>query len=136
MLYKEKILLISLTCRNEVVPVDIGEKHTTSGLWLFWAGCRHIWISSPTSSSVKYKKNLYTVILNVLKFQTLFYFCIQIKCLVTGLEFTKCLSEQQTGKTLIRLLVRKQSDLGLHCLQIDLFGMFGSSLIWVCTVCK
>ena len=32
--------------------------------------------------------------------------------LVSGLEFTKCLSEQLTGKTLIRL----QSDLGLHWL--------------------
>ena len=36
--------------------------------------------------------------------------------LLSGLEFTKCLSEYQTGKTLIRLLLQKQSDLGLHCL--------------------
>ena len=36
--------------------------------------------------------------------------------LKSGLEFTKCLSEYQTGKTLIRLLLQKQSDLGLHCL--------------------
>ena len=28
----------------------------------------------------------------------------------------ECLSEQQTEKTLIRLLLKKQSDLGLHCL--------------------
>ena len=31
-------------------------------------------------------------------------------------EFTKCLLEQQTEKILIRLLLQKQSDLGLHCL--------------------
>ena len=35
---------------------------------------------------------------------------------VVRLEFTKCLSECQTGRTLIRLLHKKQSDLGLHCL--------------------
>ena len=32
------------------------------------------------------------------------------------LEFTKYLSEKQTGKTLIRLLLQKQSDLVIHCL--------------------
>ena len=31
---------------------------------------------------------------------------------------TKCLSEEQTGKNLIRLLHYKQSDLGLHCLSM------------------
>ena len=30
---------------------------------------------------------------NVLKCQTLFSFCFQIKCWVSGLEFTECLSE-------------------------------------------
>ena len=35
---------------------------------------------------------------------------------VSELEFTKPLSELQTGKTLIRLLLKKQSDLGLLCL--------------------
>ena len=35
---------------------------------------------------------------------------------LSGLKFTKCLSELQTGNTLIRLLLKKQSDLGLHCL--------------------
>ena len=44
---------------------------------------------------------------NVLKFRTLFSFCSQIKCRLSWLEFTKCLSQQQTGKT----------------------------QIWVCTVC-
>ena len=33
--------------------------------------------------------------------------------LLSGLEFTKHLSELQTGKTQIRLLLKKQSDLGL-----------------------
>ena len=35
---------------------------------------------------------------------------------VSGLELNQCLSEKQTGKTLIILLLQKQSDLGLHCL--------------------
>ena len=59
-------------------------------------------------------KKLCTV--NVLKFQTLFYVCSPIKCWLLGLEFTQGLSEQQSGKTLIRLLLQKQSDLGLPCL--------------------
>ena len=50
--------------------------------------------------------------------KTLFSFCSKIKCWFSGLKFTKCLSEYQTGKTLIRLLLQKQSDLGLHCLSI------------------
>ena len=41
---------------------------------------------------------------------------------VPRLEFTKCLSESQAGKTLIRLLLKKQSDLGLHCMFIGLSG--------------
>ena len=53
---------------------------------------------------------------NVLKFQTLFSFCSQIKCWFSGLEFTNFLSEQQTWNTLVRLLLQKQSDLGLPCL--------------------
>ena len=40
----------------------------------------------------------------VLKFLTLSAFCFQIKCMLSGLEFTK---------SLIRLLLQKQSDLGL-----------------------
>ena len=46
----------------------------------------------------------------------LFFFCIKLKCWFSGLEFTKCLSEKQIGKTLIRLLLQKQSDLRLCCL--------------------
>ena len=52
---------------------------------------------------------------NVLKFEH-FSFCSQIKYWFRGLELTKCLSEKQAGKTLIRLLLQKQSDLGLCCL--------------------
>ena len=51
---------------------------------------------------------------NVLKFRTTFSFYSQIKCWISGLEFTKCLSKQQTMKTLIRLLLQNESDLGLH----------------------
>ena len=52
----------------------------------------------------------------VIKFQTLLFFCSKFNIFVSGLEFTKFLSEKQTGKTLIRLLPQKQSDLGMHCL--------------------
>ena len=50
------------------------------------------------------------------KIQTPFSFCFQIKLWFSGLEITKCLSELQTGKTLIRLLFQNKSDLGLPCL--------------------
>ena len=41
-------------------------------------------------------------------------FCSQNNVgLIQRLEFTKFLSENQTGKTLIRLLLQKQTDLGL-----------------------
>ena len=53
---------------------------------------------------------------NCSKISKAFLFCSQIKCWLSGLEYTKYLSELQTGKTLIRLLLQKQSDLGLHCL--------------------
>ena len=48
---------------------------------------------------------------NVLKFQHL-----QRKGGLLGLKFAECLSEQQTGNALIRLPLKKQSDLGLHSL--------------------
>ena len=41
-------------------------------------------------------------------------------------EFAKCLSELQTEKTLIRLLLRKQSDWGLHCF----LGLFSTQLVF------
>ena len=39
-----------------------------------------------------------------------------MKCWLSGLEFTNCLSEQLPGKPLIRQLCHMQSDLGLECL--------------------
>ena len=45
----------------------------------------------------------------------------------SGLELTKCLSEKQTGKTLRRQLLQKQSDLDLLCL---------SWLFWQATLFK
>ena len=60
---------------------------------------------------------------NVLTLRTLFSFCSHIKGWFSGLEFTKCLSDYQTGKILIRLL---QSDLGLHCF----LGLFDSQLVF------
>ena len=54
---------------------------------------------------------------NVLNFLKLFSFCSQIKCCFLELEFTKCFSEMQTGKTLIRLLLQDPiANYGLHCL--------------------
>ena len=47
---------------------------------------------------------------NVVKFRTL---CSQIKCWLSWLELNKSLSGKQTRQTLIRLLLQKQSDLGL-----------------------
>ena len=47
-----------------------------------------------------------------------------IKCWKSGVGLIKCLSEWQTGKTLIRLLLQKQSDLGMSCL---------SKLFWQAT---
>ena len=44
------------------------------------------------------------------------FFCFQIKYWSSGWELSKCLSEKQTEKTLIRLLLQKQSDLVLPCL--------------------
>ena len=55
----------------------------------------------------------------VLKFQTLFSFCSQAKCWLSGPEFTKCLNNriakrEDTDQTAFQ----KQSDLGLHCLSM------------------
>ena len=72
-------------------------------------------------------KNFFTIV-NVLKFLTLFSFCSQIKCQLSGLEFTKCLtlSDKQTGQILIRLqpnVVRLHSDVGLCCLPATNVGI-------------
>ena len=56
------------------------------------------------------------VMANVPKLRKFFSFYSQIKCWLSGQEFTKCLPEEQSGKTKIRLLLQKQSDLGLPCL--------------------
>ena len=45
-----------------------------------------------------------------------FSFCSQIKGLLRAGIHKILIIEYQTGKTLIRLLPGKQSDLGLHCL--------------------
>ena len=44
------------------------------------------------------------------------FFCFQIKYWVTRVITPKNLSEKQTGKMLIRLILQKQSNLGLSCL--------------------
>ena len=53
----------------------------------------------------------------------LFLFCNKMLVL-SGLGLIKCLSEWQTGKTLIRLLLKK-SDLGMSCLSMP-FGQVTS----------
>ena len=54
---------------------------------------------------------------NTVKFQTLFFsFFSQIKCWLLELGIKIYLSKWQIRKTLIRLLQKKQSDLGLPCL--------------------
>ena len=63
---------------------------------------------------------------NVLKFRTLFSFCSEIKHWLSGLELTKCSSGKQTQKTLIRQLLHRQPDLGLHCLSRH----FGRQLVF------
>ena len=66
----------------------------------------------------------FCIMVKVLKFQTLFS-CSQIKCCFSELEFTKCMSEQQTEKTLIRLLLQRQSDLSMHCLSLPFMHQTG-----------
>ena len=81
-------------------------RHLSQAVWIPW------WLVQYGEICVKFV----LIKVNVLKFWTLFSFCSQIKCCLSGLEFIKCLAEWQTGKTLIRLLLQKQSDLGLHSL--------------------
>ena len=52
--------------------------------------------------------------LNVLKFQTLFSFCSQIKCWFSELGFTNSEDPDQTASS--EAVLKKQSDLGLLCL--------------------
>ena len=55
------------------------------------------------------------------KIPTLGKHSVQNKCWLSGLELTKFLSENQAGKTQIRLLLQKQSDLGLPCFSMLLW---------------
>ena len=55
---------------------------------------------------------LYPLILKFIFFLLSFLILFSNKMLAVA----KCLSELQTGRTLIRLLLQKQSNLGLHCL--------------------
>ena len=84
--------------------------------------CSEDWSQSIIWLEISIKlKTLHKV--NVLKFRTLFSFCSQI----IGLEFTIWLSQQQTGKTLIRLLLHKQFDLGMRCLSYGKLFRKGNS---------
>ena len=54
----------------------------------------------------------------------LIFFCLSrsvITCWFSGPAFQKCLSEYQTDKTLVRLILQKQSHLGLRCLSRPLW---------------
>ena len=51
---------------------------------------------------------------------TKFFFCSQIKCALSRLEFIKCLSEDPTDETLIKLLLQKNSDQCLHSLSMPI----------------
>ena len=55
-----------------------------------------------------------------------------MKCLLSGLKFSKYLFELQTGKTLIRLFLQKPSDLVLH----DLWPAWenGNGAVWSGTI--
>ena len=72
---------------------------------------------------------IFFTVVNVLKFLTLYSFGSQIKCQLSGLKFTKCLtlSDKRTGQILIRLqsdVVRLHSDVGLCCLPATNVGIF------------
>ena len=71
---------------------------------------------------VRHRKNVSQVyVANVLKFRTLYYFCFQLKCLFSVLEFHKIDVRIANRKDL-----QKQSDLRLHCLS----GLFGKQLMF------
>ena len=57
---------------------------------------------------------------DVLKFQKSFFLFLN-KMLVIRAGTHKILVRKQKGQTLIRLLLEKQSDLGLHCLSRPCF---------------
>ena len=65
--------------------------HIKMFLFVFFI-CIQIWWQV-WQISMNVQKCSISFMVNVLKFQTLFSFCFQIKFLLSGLEFTKCLSE-------------------------------------------
>ena len=71
---------------------------------------------------------------NVLDFRTLYSIFTNIKRWLSGLEFTKCLPEKQTRKTLIRLFLQKQSDQVLCFLSIPYVAIAESSLFNVLAI--
>ena len=62
----------------------------------------------------------YNVYSKCSKISNTFLFLFSNKNLIIMVGFTKCLSEEQTGKTLTRLLLQKQSDLLLPWLSRNL----------------
>ena len=73
-------------------------------------------------------------IVKVLKFRTISSFCSQIKCSLTWLGFIKGLAEKQASKTLIWLLLQKQSDLDMHCLYRPFWQATSVGIFWTTTV--
>ena len=77
---------------------------------------------------------------NALKYLNTFLFLFSNKMLVIRLEFTKSMTEYKTVKTLIRQLLQKQSDQGLHCLSGPFWWAtniqnFKTFTVSICTVC-
>ena len=99
--------------------------------WLQYEIVPPVWRKTRSSYTVNNTKSM----VNVLKFEHCSLSDLK-KCCLPGLKVTKRLSEEPTGKTLIRLLL-KQSDHGLPCLLIWVWAVWSWSsvlLIWVCTV--
>ena len=47
---------------------------------------------------------MFEIIIVARDYNTSYSICTLIKCWLSGLDFSKCLSEKQTGQTMIRLL--------------------------------
>ena len=65
-------------------------------------------------------KTIFTHTVHVRRFQTI-SFLFSTKMLIINAETHKMLVRTASRETLIRLLIQKQSDLGLHCLPMS-FG--------------
>ena len=83
---------IKLTYVIKIFVLSIFEWPFNSG---FTVSQMFVFFSCVMSYDINYSK--------CTELQTLFSFCFQIICSLSGLKFTKCLSKYQTGKTLIRL---------------------------------